>query len=89
MLKKDFFLAGVVIGCVLPLIIAAGITFVNLYFLGNTGYDIYYSKTSLILCFAPNVLLFRFLMVNFKKFQMGKGLLLVTILFIFLILMKP
>jgi len=89
MFKKDYFLAGVIIGCLLPLLIAIGTTYVNKYILNNTTFDLYNSKPAMMMSLVFNVILFRILMVNLKKYKMGKGLLLVTILFIFFIIIKP
>lgn len=89
MFKKDFFLFGVVIGCVLPLLIAMATTFVNYKFLGNTAFDMYNNKPALMMSLVFNVILFRVFMVNLKKYNMGKGLLLVTLIFVFLIIIKP
>lgn len=88
MLKKDYFLAGVLAGAIMPLIIAAGTTFVNLYLLNNPTFDIIKSRPALMLGLIPNVLLFRIFMINLKKYEMGKGILLATLIFVFLILMK-
>jgi len=89
MFKKDFFLAGVVIGIVLPLLFALGIVVVQTQLLGHAAFSILSSKPSMMLCFILNVLLFRVFMINLKKYNMGKGLLLVTIILIFLVLIKP
>lgn len=88
MFKKDYFLLGVLIGCVLPLLIAIGTTFINFKFLDNPAFDMYNSKPALMMSLILNVILFRIFMVNMKKYQMGKGLLLVTIIFVFLIIVK-
>ena len=88
MFKKDFFLAGVLIGAVLPLIFAMGTTFVNIKFLNNPTFDIYNSKPALMLSMVFNIILFRIFMVNLKKYNMGKGLLLVTLIYMLLIIIK-
>jgi len=88
MFKKDYFFAGVIIGAILPVIFAIGTTFVNFQFLNNPTFDIYNSKPALMLSLVFNVILFRIFMINLKKYSMGKGLLLVTIVYILLILVK-
>jgi len=88
MLKKDFFLAGILIGAIMPLLVAMATTFVNIYFLNNPDFDIIKSGPALMMGLIPNVILFRIFMVNLKKYQMGKGILLATLVFVFLILMK-
>ncbi len=88
MFKKDFFLAGVLIGAILPLIFAMGATFVNIHFLDNPGYDIVNSKPTMMIGMVFNIILFRIFMVNLKTYRMGKGLLLVTLIYILLIIAK-
>ncbi len=80
---------GVIMGCILPLLIAIGVTYVQKYLLGNTDFDMYNSKPAMMMSLIFNVILFRIFMVNMKKYKMGKGLLLVTILFVFFIIIKP
>ena len=88
MFKKDFFLAGVLIGAILPLLFAMGTTFVNIHFMNHPDFDIVNSKPALMMSLVFNIILFRVFMINFKKYQMGKGLLLVTIIFAFLVIIK-
>ena len=88
MIKKDFFLIGVLIGAILPLLFAMGTTFVNIHFLNNPGYDIVSSKPTMMISLVFNIILFRIFMINLKKYRMGKGLLLVTLIYILLIIAK-
>jgi hypothetical protein len=88
MFKKDFFLLGVIIGAILPLLFAMGTTFVNIHFLNNPEFDMIKSKPTLMLSLVFNIILFRIFMVNLKKHNMGKGLLLVTLIYILLIIAK-
>ncbi|OPZ99690.1 MAG: hypothetical protein BWY70_00902 [Bacteroidetes bacterium ADurb.Bin408] len=89
MFKKDFFFAGAIIGIILPFIFAIGTELVQKKFMGNADFNILSSKPAMMLSFIFNVILFRVFMVNLKKYNMGKGLLLVTIILIFLVLIKP
>lgn len=89
MLKKDYFAVGVIIGSLLPLLIAMGTTFVQLHFLNNPTFDMYNSKPALMMSLICNVIMFRVFMVNLKMHNTGKGLLLVTIVFVFLVIIKP
>ncbi|MDD3877520.1 MAG: hypothetical protein PHT69_12945 [Bacteroidales bacterium] len=88
MFKKDYFFVGVVLGALLPLIISVIINVVYKMLLDKTDFDIMTSKPALMGCLILNILLFRVFMVNLKKYTMAKGLLLATLIFAFLILMK-
>lgn len=89
MFKNDNFAIGVIIGSVIAVLIALGISVVQTQFIDNVPFEIINSKQALMFSLIPNVILFRVLMVNLKKIKMGRGLLLVTLIFIFLILIKP
>ncbi len=89
MFKKDYFFAGVIIGIVVPFIFAVGTELVQKQFLHHAAFNILNSKPALMFCFIFNVILFRILMINLKKYNTGKGLLLITIILIFLVLIKP
>jgi len=88
MFKKDFFLAGVLTGAILPVILSVLINLVNIWILGKPNFDILSSKPAMMGCLLLNVVMFRVLMMNLKKYAMAKGLLLATLLFAFLILIK-
>jgi len=86
---KDFgFFWGTLIGGLLPLIIAVVISLIQIQYLGKLSYDIFNYKTALMGCLIGNIIMFRILMMNLKKYAMGKGLLLVTIIYAFIIIVR-
>ncbi len=88
MFKKDHILLGVLVGAIAPFLVAIAVNFVNILFLDKPGYDIMQSKPALMGCLALNVILFRIFMINLKKYAIGKGVLLATLVFAFLIIIQ-
>lgn len=88
MFKKDNILLGILIGAAMPVVVSIVVKAVNIFLLDNPEFDIMNSKPALMGCLAINVLLFRVFMVNIKKYAMGKGILLATLVFAFLILIQ-
>jgi len=88
MFKKDLMWVGIIIGALSPLLVSVLINFVNIKIIGNTQFDIMNSKPALMGSLVLNVLLFRVAMMNLKKYAIGKGLLLATIVYAFLIIIR-
>lgn len=81
-LKSDHFLKGIVIG----LVSTAALYFLVVGIIGNLStipYWLQNAKTPYLLALIPNLLIFRYLMVNKKQDKTGRGVLLIVFLVIF------
>lgn len=81
-LKSDHLLKGILIG----LASTAVLYFIIVGIVGNLStipYWLQNTKTSYLLALIPNLLIFRYLMVNKKQDKTGRGVLLVVFLVIF------
>lgn len=79
MFKKDNILIGIAIGIVLPLALFAFVT-LPLYFSGKTVANTFDENFQLF-CIAFNAFVFRWITVKKELDKMGKGVLIVTLLY--------
>lgn len=77
---KDSFPAGLIAGAIVLVVVYLVINFIRLQLIDYTNNPYIFKPPAVqLFCLIPNILLFRWVMINLEKEKTGKGILFVTV----------